>query len=53
MIVVLFYYYYYSGETAFLGTAATTGLFYQPQMVGHGDCGEIVGMKIGRETEVL
>jgi hypothetical protein len=22
-------------------------------MVGHGDCGEIVGMKIGRETEVL
>jgi hypothetical protein len=26
-----------------LGTAATTGLLYQPQMVGDGDCGEIDG----------
>jgi hypothetical protein len=31
-----------------LGTAATTGLFYQPRMIGEGDCGEIGGMKIGR-----
>jgi hypothetical protein len=31
-----------------LGTAATTGLLYQPQMIGDGDCGEIGGMKIGR-----
>jgi hypothetical protein len=31
-----------------LGTAATTGLFYQPQMIDYGDCGEIRGMKIGR-----
>jgi hypothetical protein len=31
-----------------LGTAATTGLLYQPRMIGHGDCGEIGGMKIGR-----
>jgi hypothetical protein len=31
-----------------LGTAATTGLLYKPQMIGDGDCGEIGGMKIGR-----
>jgi hypothetical protein len=31
-----------------LGTAATNGLFYQPRMIGEGDCGEIGGMKIGR-----
>jgi hypothetical protein len=29
-----------------LGTAATTGLLYQPRMIGEGDCGEIGGMKI-------
>jgi hypothetical protein len=31
-----------------LGTAATTGLLYQPRMIGDGVCGEIGGMKIGR-----
>jgi hypothetical protein len=32
-----------------LGTAATTGLLYQPQMMDDGDCGEkIGGIKIGR-----
>jgi hypothetical protein len=31
-----------------LGTAATTGLLYQPQMIDDGDCGEIGVMKIGR-----
>jgi hypothetical protein len=31
-----------------LGTAATTGLLCQPQMIDDGDCGEIGGMKIGR-----
>jgi hypothetical protein len=31
-----------------LGTAATTGLLYQPRMRGDGDCGEIGRMKIGR-----
>jgi hypothetical protein len=31
-----------------LGTAATTGLLYQPQMIDDGDCGGIGGMKIGR-----
>jgi hypothetical protein len=30
-----------------LGTAATTGLLYQPRMIGYGDCGEIGGMKNG------
>jgi hypothetical protein len=31
-----------------LGAAATTGLLYQPRMIGEGDCGEIGGMNIGR-----
>jgi hypothetical protein len=31
-----------------LGTAATTGLLYQPQMIDDGDCRAIGGMKIGR-----
>jgi hypothetical protein len=31
-----------------LGTAATTGLLYQPRTIGDGDCREIAGMKIGR-----
>jgi hypothetical protein len=31
-----------------LGTAATSGLLYQPQMICDGDCGEIGGIKIGR-----
>jgi hypothetical protein len=31
-----------------LGTVATTGLLYQPQMIDGGDCGAIGGMKIGR-----
>jgi hypothetical protein len=31
-----------------LCTAATTGLLYQPRMIGDGDCEEIGGMNIGR-----
>jgi hypothetical protein len=31
-----------------LGTAATTGLLYQPQMIDDGVCGAIGEMKIGR-----
>jgi hypothetical protein len=31
-----------------LGTAATTGLLYQPQMIVDDDCGPIGGMKIGK-----
>jgi hypothetical protein len=40
----------FRGFPQFLGfsTAATTGLLYQPRMIGDGDCGEICGMKIGR-----
>jgi hypothetical protein len=30
-----------------LGTAATTDLLYQPQVIDDGDCGVIGGMKIG------
>jgi hypothetical protein len=33
-----------------LGTAATIGLLYQPQMIDDGDCGAVGGMKIGRGT---
>jgi hypothetical protein len=31
-----------------LGTAATSGLLYKPQMIDEGDCGAIGGMKIVR-----
>jgi hypothetical protein len=31
-----------------LGTAATSGLLYKPQMIDEVDCGAIGGMKIGR-----
>jgi hypothetical protein len=31
-----------------LGTAATSGLLYQPQMIDDSDCGAIDGMKIGK-----
>jgi hypothetical protein len=31
-----------------IGTAATMGLLYQPQMTEDGDCGKIGGMIIGR-----
>jgi hypothetical protein len=36
-----------------LGTAATSGLLYKPQMINDDDCGATGGMKIGRGTEVL
>jgi hypothetical protein len=35
---MLFFFYLCDGT---LGTAATTGLFYQPRMIGDGNCGEI------------
>jgi hypothetical protein len=31
-----------------LGTVATSGLLYKPQVIDEGDCGAIGGMKIGR-----
>jgi hypothetical protein len=43
-----YYYYCWWGGTKSLGTAATTGLLYKPQMIDEDDCGAIVGMKIGR-----
>jgi hypothetical protein len=36
-----------------VGTAATIGLLYQPQMTDDDECGAIGGMRIGGETEVL
>jgi hypothetical protein len=33
-----------------LDTAATTGLFYQSQMIADDNCGEIGGMRIGKEN---
>jgi hypothetical protein len=33
------FFFYLCGGT--LGTAATTGLLYQPRMIDNGDCGEI------------
>jgi hypothetical protein len=31
-----------------VGTAATSGLLYKPQMIDEGDCGAIGGIKFGR-----
>jgi hypothetical protein len=36
------------GGTKSLGTAATSGLLYKPQMIDEDGCGAIGGMKIGR-----
>jgi hypothetical protein len=36
------------GGTKSLGTLATSGLLYKPQMIDEDDCGAIGGMKIGR-----
>jgi hypothetical protein len=48
--VVVFF--YLCGGT--LGTAATTGLLYQPRMIGEGDCGEkFLEWRLAGETVVL
>jgi hypothetical protein len=39
---ISFFFFNLCGGT--LGTAATTGLFYQPRMIGDVDCGEIGGI---------
>jgi hypothetical protein len=44
----IFYFYYRWGGTKSLGTEATSGLLYKPQMIYEDDCGAIGGMKIGR-----
>jgi hypothetical protein len=46
LIIYTYFFVNFRGWT--LGTAATTGLQYQPQMIGEGDCGEIGGIKIDR-----
>jgi hypothetical protein len=46
VITLLSFFSFLYGGT--LGTAATTGLLYQPRMRGDGDSGEIGGMKISR-----
>jgi hypothetical protein len=46
--IIFLYYYYWWGGTKSLGTAATTGLLYKPQMIDEDDCGAIGRMKIGR-----
>jgi hypothetical protein len=43
----LFFYYWWGGTNS-LGTAATSGLLYIPQMIDEDDCGGIGGIKIGR-----
>jgi hypothetical protein len=40
--VITNYFFYWWGGT--FGTVATTGLLYQPQVIGDGYCGEISGM---------
>jgi hypothetical protein len=35
-------------QVHYLGTAATSGLLYKPQMIDEDDCGAIGGMMIGR-----
>jgi hypothetical protein len=46
--IIIFYYWW--GGTKSLGTAATSGLIVQPQMIDEDDCGAIGGMKIGRRN---
>jgi hypothetical protein len=45
--VYLFFFILWGG-TKSLGTAATSGLLYKPQMIDEGDCGAIGGKKIAR-----
>jgi hypothetical protein len=48
LLLLLSLFYYLWGGTKSLGTAATSGLLYEPQMIDEDDCGAIGGMKIGR-----
>jgi hypothetical protein len=44
--------FFISGGGTF-GTAAITGLLYQPRVIGNGDCGEIGEIKIGSPSATL
>jgi hypothetical protein len=46
VLLACFFFFNLCGGT--LGTAATTGLLYQPRMICDGDCGKIGGIKTGR-----
>jgi hypothetical protein len=46
--VLTVFFYYWWGGTKSLGTAATSGLLYKPQMIDEVDCGAVGGMKIDR-----
>jgi hypothetical protein len=48
LVDFIVYFYYWWGGTKSLGTAATSGLMYKPQMIDEGDCGAVGGMKIDR-----
>jgi hypothetical protein len=50
LLLLLLFYFVIISEVRLspLGTAATAGLLYQPQMIDDGDCGAIGGMRIGR-----
>jgi hypothetical protein len=48
-----YYFYYQWGGTKSTGTAATSGLFYKPQMIDEGDCVAIGGIKIGRGNQSI
>jgi hypothetical protein len=48
--IIVFYFFFIIGGVGLspLGTVATSGLLYKPQMIDEDDCGAIGGMKIGR-----
>jgi hypothetical protein len=50
----MFFYSSLWGETKSLGTRATTGVLYQPRMIGDGDCGDkLEEWRLAGEIEVL
>jgi hypothetical protein len=52
-IIIIFFYYWWGG-TKSLGTAATSGLLYKPQMIDEDDFLEqVVEWKLAGETELL
>jgi hypothetical protein len=46
-----YFFYYWWGGTKSLGTVATSGLLYKPQMIDEDDFGTTGGMKIGRGNQ--
>jgi hypothetical protein len=42
------YFFFYGMGLSPLGTVATSGLLYKPQMTNEGDCGAVGATKIGR-----